>query len=290
MNAFKITTDKSYSLHCPEKTQDRDLPPQTKWSGRDIVPAVCDNSFLIKINTSNTYQEMLDNVEISLLKFSVNGKEFYSIDGNDRDAMVANSFKGCADNGEMKISITAGSVIDIHTVERQFKNNFLRCINEGMLNFYTMHDCRGMIDPVSGKTFGELFGESVENPNPTCCQFTRFLKYSYTDDSEWSESIFELKKINQVDHLPLFSLIQIRLKGSFVHEFLHISSGVCLEKMGASSIVFAKVDHILERYEEYLHSKNLRLFEFIKRPEPLSSQSKKISEQLTTQCFLCEIL
>lgn len=278
MNAFKITTDKSYSLHCPEKTQDRDLPPKTRWSGRDIVPAVCDNSFLIKINTSNTYQKMLDNVEISLLKFSVNGKEFYSIDGNDRDAMVANSLKGCTDNGEMKISITAGNVIDIHTVERQFKSNFLRCINEGMLNFYTMHDCRDMIDPVSGKTFGELFGERVENPKPTCCQFTRFLKYSYTDDSEWSESTFELKKINQVDQLPFFSLIQIRLKGSFVHEFLHISSGVCLEKMGASSIVFAKVDHILERYEEYLHSKNLRLFELIKRPEPLSSQLKKISE------------
>ena len=134
MNALKKTTSESYDSYDPDKIKNSHFRIKTKHLGRDIAHVVCDASLLIKINISNTYQRVLDylpsqQVELSLLKFSINGDEFYSIDGNNRDAMVANALKAYADSEEMKISITAGNVTVVHTVERQLKNNFLRCIN-----------------------------------------------------------------------------------------------------------------------------------------------------------------
>ena len=295
MNALKKTTSESYHSLGPGRIKNSHFPIKAEYLGRDIAPAACDASLLIKINVSNTYQRVMDylplqKVKLSLLRFSINGDEFYSIDGNNRDAVVANALKAYPESEEMKISITAGNVIVVHTVERQLKNNFLRCINEGMLNFYTMAESKDVTEPVTGKTFKELFGDSVKKLNPTCCQFTRFLKYGYTHDSEYSQSMFVLEKVGKIERLPPFSLIQIRFMGRFVHEFLHISNGVCLEKMGGSNIVFAKADHIVECYEECLHSKNLKLFELIERPEFVSSQLEKKSEQPLSKCFLCVIL
>lgn len=295
MNALKKTTSESYDSYDPDKIKNSRFRIKTGHLGRDIAPVVCDASLLIKINISNTYQRVLDylpsqQVELSLLKFSINGDEFYSIDGNNRDAMVANALKAYADSEEMKVSITAGNVIVVHTVERQLKNNFLRCVNEGMLNFYTMAESEDVIEPVTGKTFKELYGDRLKKLNPTCCQFTRFLKYGYTHDSEYSESMFVLEKVDKIERLSLFSLIQIRHMGRFVHEFLHISNGVCLEKMGGSIIAFAKAEHILECYEKCLRSKNLKLFELIKRPEFVSSSLENETEQPASQCFFCEIL
>ena len=159
-----------------------------------------------------------------------------------------------------------------------------------MLNFYTMAESEDVIEPVTGKTFKELYGDRLKKLNPTCCQFTRFLKYGYTHDSEYSESMFVLEKVDKIERLSSFSLIQIRNMGRFVHEFLHISNGVCLEKMGGSIIAFAKAEHILESYEKCLRSKNLKLFELMKRPEFVSSSLENKTEQPTCQCFFCEIL
>ena len=275
MNALKKAIGESTNSNCPEKTQDSDFHIRAKCLGRDVAPADCDSSLLIKINTSDTHHEIMEylpsqEVEFTVLKFSIDGNKFCGIDGNNRDAKVADSLKAYSDSEEMKISITTGNVTVVHTVERQLKNNFLRCINEGMLSFYTMPDCGVGIDEVSGKTFKELFGDRVDELIPTCCQFTMFLKYSYTDHFKCSQAKFMLKKIERIDRLPLFSIIQIRLLDKFVHEFLHISNGVCLEKLGCSNIAFAKVDHILECYGRCVNSGGLMVYELIEDPEFVS--------------------
>ena len=271
MNALKKAIGVSTNSHCPKKTQDSDFHVRAKCLGRDVVPADCDSSLLIKINISDTHDEMMEYLpsqkfKCTVLKFSIDGSKFCGIDGNNRDAKVANSLKAYSDSEEMKISITTGNVSIVHTVERQFKNNFLRCINEGMLSFYTMPDCGDRIDEVSGKTFKELLGDGFGELSPTCCQFTKFLKYGYTDDTKCSQAKFALKKIERIDQLPLFSIIQIRLLDKFVHEFLHISNGVCLEKLGCSNIAFAKIDHIVEFYGRCLNSKRLMVYELIENP------------------------
>lgn len=228
-----------------------------------------EKSLLIKINTSKKYKAKFrlsssEFIKLSFLKFSINGKYFYDIDGNYKDVKLAKSLKKFKNNERMQIMLkTDSNQTYLHTLENKFKENLLRCINEGMMSFYTMQDFSNIIDPYSGKTYGELVGDNIKKP--TCCQFTRLIHFGYTSSSECPESIFDMKEINQVDQLPPLSVIQIRFKKNFIHEFFHISNGVCLEKMGSSKIVFIKVDQILKHYKQYLKSENLDLVELVER-------------------------
>ena len=130
-----------------------------------------------------------------------------------------------------------------------------------MLSFYKMPNLTSCIDPNTGKTYGELLGEEAKKP--ACCQFTRFLKYSFDDYSKCPTNNFKLKEVCQSE-LPELSIVRICSSKGFLHEIFHLSDGICLEKRGSGDIQFSQIDQIIKIYQLLSNEQTLSYFELSK--------------------------
>ena len=205
----------------------------------------------IKINTSHRSEISLQGLRkrtvFKFIPFEIKGIRFNCIDGNVKDELVSELIRQETSDGiSFQVENSAGCFY--HTPSQKWQERFLRCINEGMMDFMEKQSSDNVVSYTGGMTSSDIYGGTVIPP--TCTQFVNFLMYNSTSHKD--KFIENLQSLESTGPDRNFIGMGLSDDDHLIHEFIFIGDGVCVGKLGSGSIYFHTIDDVCNYYMENL--------------------------------------
>lgn len=210
-----------------------------------------DAATFIKINTSHRLEISLPGIRkrtvFKFIPFEIKGIHFNWINGNDKDDLVSKLIRQ-ETSGSISFQVENSAGCFYHTPSQKWQERFLRCINEGLMNFMEKQSSDEIIQYTGGMTGFDLYGGTVIPP--TCVQFVKFLMHNSTSHKDkFIENVQFLESTEPDRNFIVMGLLD---DDHLVHEFIYIGDGVCIGKLGAGMIYFHTIDDVCNLYMENL--------------------------------------
>lgn len=229
--------------------QQRSLLGDAVFHSKCVRPS--DAATFIKINTSHKLEISLPGIRkrtvFKFIPFEVKGIHFNCINGNDKDDLVSKLI-GQETSGSISFQVENSAGCFYHTPSQKWQERFLRCINEGLMNFMEKQSSDEIIQYTGGMTGFDLYGGTVIPP--TCVQFVKFITHNSTSHKDkFIENIQLLESTEPDRNFVVMGLLD---DDHLIHEFIYIGDGVCVGKLGAGMIYFHTIDDVRNLYTENL--------------------------------------
>lgn len=229
--------------------QQRSLIGDAVFHSKCVRPS--DAATFIKINTSHRLKVSLPGIRkrtvFKFIPFEIKGVRFNWINGNVKDDLVSELIRQETSGGiSFQVENSAGCFY--HTPSQKWQERFLRCINEGMMDFIETQPSDVIVPYTGGMTGFDLYGGTVSPP--TCNEFVKFLMYNSTSYKD--EFIANLQLLESTGPDRNFIGMGLLDDDHLIHEFIYIGGGVCVGKLGAGMIFFHTIDDVCHFYMENL--------------------------------------
>ena len=238
----------TFSVQAMQKQQ-RSLLGDAVFHSKCVRPS--DAATFIKINTSHRSEISLPGIRkrtvFKFIPFEIKGIHLNWINGNDKDNLVSKLIRQETSGGiSFQVENSAGCFY--HTPSQKWQERFLRCINEGLMNFMEKQSSDEIIAYTGGMTGFDLYGGTVIPP--TCVQFVKFLMHNSTSHKD--KFIENLQLLESTEPDRNFIVMGLFDGDHLVHEFIFIGDGVCVGKLGGGMIYFHTIDDVCNLYRENL--------------------------------------
>ena len=195
-------------------------------------------------------------INLNIILFEINGKEFEHININDFDNELTHLFEGV--NKIRFIMHNLGRISNTYIPPLRLQKNFIRCVVEGMCSFIVINSKpENARIPSLHLTLKNLGFDSIY---PCCRQLTYFLEMGITSFPVYNR-YRSYNTILPASIVSNYSILEFHGSSGVVHEMIYIGHGLGFSKLGGSFLYFHTISSIKSFYEE-MFGEELEVREF----------------------------